>query len=1026
IEHYSTDKIEEPRIQLFAHNKQTYKKVRKLMATAYSIAVVQATGTGKSFLISKLLQDFTGTKRLVMAPSFYVIEQIKEHIRWEADKIEFMTYARSMYLSQSEIAAMRPEMIVLDEYHRCGAEEWGQGVENIMNAYPNAFKFGTTATPVRYLDNGRDMSVELFNGNVAENLNLAQAIVRNILPMPKYVCALYTVAEEVGNMKQKIENSRISLSRKKMLLLEMDAFRIDWERSRGISQVVKKHLKKSMRKFIVFCKDEVHLLEMEPLVKKWFKEIDDSAPVKTYRVYDKDADSNENLEGFKSDTSKEYFQLLFSINMLNEGLHVNDVHGVILLRPTESPNIFYQQIGRCLKVGLNHQPVIFDFVNNFKSIRTKDFLFDLDFERIHFLNQRRDQGLEDRCPKFTVVDEVREITELFGAIKFQLDTWEDRFKDLKEYYASYKTWNFKENDKAHKSLAIWCSKQREKYHKGRLSEDRINKFKQINFPFEFEGTWNLMYDKLAEFKKQFGHCNVSRTNKEYKDLSSWLYLQRTKCLKKTLTVEQQEKLTLLGVEWKFDKMHGNMNDLWETRYNALCAYREKYGSTNVSRASKEYGKLGAWVNLQRQRKKDETLETYRVDKLNSIGFEWDRRKFQEGIWQQRFEELIAFKNKHGHFNVTPKQNSILSKWIKTTRTAYKTQTIDPARKDKLDAMGFEWRVLDDSETVFEKRYAEMVAYKNKNGHLNANKKSPLGGYLQRMRYNFKNNKLPQYQVQKLNEIGFSFEIKESALVKRERHLKALESYYKTHGHCNVAIEHKEYSALYSWLSIQRNHFRQGTLPKNMIEKLELMGIDWKLNQKYLHDWDDTYQKVFDYFKKNGSLIIPKKDKIHERLSGWLANQRQQFNKGRLNEEQIGKLKLMNYNFELHTKNKWEERFNELVEFKRINGHMHVPATDILLFRWCIHVRVAFKKERLSDERIKRFEEIGFRFDPHDDMWQRSYEELKEFLKTETSENLSLKKPKLVSFININRINYKNGILSETRIMLLNMLGITWN
>ncbi len=60
--------------------------------------------------------------------------------------------------------------------------------------------------------------------------------------------------------------------------------------------------------------------------------------------------------------------------MLNEGLHIADVVAVILLRPTESQIVFYQQIVRCLQVDVEHTPIIFDFVNNFKSIRANDFL----------------------------------------------------------------------------------------------------------------------------------------------------------------------------------------------------------------------------------------------------------------------------------------------------------------------------------------------------------------------------------------------------------------------------------------------------------------------------------------------------------------------------------------------------------------------------------------------------------------------------------------------------------------------------
>src|ERR1041384_6937312 len=99
ISHYSKDKIKEPRIQLFAHNKQTYKKVQKMMQQHKSVAVVQATGTGKSYLIAKVLQDFSGQKRLVLAPSHYILEQLKEHIAWEKESILFMTYTRVMTLT---------------------------------------------------------------------------------------------------------------------------------------------------------------------------------------------------------------------------------------------------------------------------------------------------------------------------------------------------------------------------------------------------------------------------------------------------------------------------------------------------------------------------------------------------------------------------------------------------------------------------------------------------------------------------------------------------------------------------------------------------------------------------------------------------------------------------------------------------------------------------------------------------------------------------------------------------------------
>ena len=63
----------------------------------------------------------------------------------------------------------------------------------------------------------------------------------------------------------------------------------------------------------------------------------------------------------------DHLKLLFCIDMLNEGVHVEGIDGVILLRPTISPILYLQQIGRALSTGKgkNVRPVIFDVVNNF-------------------------------------------------------------------------------------------------------------------------------------------------------------------------------------------------------------------------------------------------------------------------------------------------------------------------------------------------------------------------------------------------------------------------------------------------------------------------------------------------------------------------------------------------------------------------------------------------------------------------------------------------------------------------------------
>lgn len=72
---------------------------------------------------------------------------------------------------------------------------------------------GLSATPVRYLDNQRDMSEELFDGCVADTMNPGEAITRDILPAPKYVVSLYTFDKESGLYEKELHNYRDRIRR---------------------------------------------------------------------------------------------------------------------------------------------------------------------------------------------------------------------------------------------------------------------------------------------------------------------------------------------------------------------------------------------------------------------------------------------------------------------------------------------------------------------------------------------------------------------------------------------------------------------------------------------------------------------------------------------------------------------------------------------------------------------------------------------------------------------------------------------
>lgn len=119
-----------------------------------------------------------------LSPSEYIFKTQPENLAATGAEIPgnitFITYAKLMLMDGNGLAGIRPGYIILDEFHRCGAAEWGKGVQNLLNMYPDVPVLGLSATNIRYLDNQRDMADELFGGNVASEMTLGEAIVRGI------------------------------------------------------------------------------------------------------------------------------------------------------------------------------------------------------------------------------------------------------------------------------------------------------------------------------------------------------------------------------------------------------------------------------------------------------------------------------------------------------------------------------------------------------------------------------------------------------------------------------------------------------------------------------------------------------------------------------------------------------------------------------------------------------------------------------------------------------------------------------
>ncbi|MDB2639996.1 Helicase associated domain protein, partial [Akkermansiaceae bacterium] len=820
--------------------------------------------------------------------------------------------------------------------------------DRILKNCPEAKVLGTTATPIRYLDGERDMSDELFDEE-AVNLPLAEAIQRNILPSPEYVASLYTLNEEADNLLENLSKSALSDEEKKTIKAELEQAKIDWEKTSGVPQILKKYLSENLNnKFIVFCKNKEHLDELEDEVRKWIRKTKLFEDRETYRVYSGYKKSDANLEAFLEAKDKHTAHILLSIDMLNEGIHAPDVGAVLLFRPTESPRIFYQQIGRCLQVGTNSKPIIFDFVNNFQSIRAGDFLNDLQEAGETERELREEFGLStDYLPEIHVHDESRAILETFQEIDERLGSWEISFQKLLAYKEEHGDclvpYAWKEDPK----LGRWVVSQRQGKKRGRIkdNDDRFKRLEKIGFIWDADAqSWESQYEKLLIYQKEHEDCLVPSDWKEDPKLGRWVVSQRHEKLNGLLEEDKLKRLEKLGFDWD------PKGTVWNERYKELQSYRDINQNCLVPRNSKEHPTLARWVSKQRSAKSEGRLSSDRIKKLEDIGFNWSN-------WDNLYQRLVAYQKKNGDCLVPHDwDDKVLATWIISQRQFKARGKLDSNRIEQLEDIDFTW---DARQAKWEANFKKLTDYKEEHGDCLVPRNwhdKKLATWVGTQR-GFKNrDKLDDEKFRLLDNLGFVWDASRelSRLSSFELNYQKLVDYKKENKDCLVRSSYKD-QTLARWVSIQRGRKQSGKLKSDEIEKLNDLGFVWDPTRE---DWEVQFQKLVDYKEEHGDCLVPR-NWHDKKLATWVGTQRAFKNKGKLEDGKIKRLDQLGFIWK--TRLDWDTSFQKLLDFKKDNGHCLVPKNwkDPHLKNWVINQRQRKKRKVLAMDRVKKLEAVGF-------------------------------------------------------------------
>lgn len=706
--------------ELFPHNRKAYEAAIGLMKETGKAAVIHPTGTGKSFIAFKLVMEYPGAKIVWLSPSEYIfqtqLENLKRTLTGTEEerelliaeltaRIQFLTYSKLM-VKEDEMDEMQPDFIILDEFHRCGAVEWGKSVKKLLQIHKTAKVLGLSATNIRYLDNQRDMAEEIFEGYIASCLTLGEAIAREILPAPDYVISMYAYQEELKRLEKRIDGEKNPVLKQENEKL-LEQLKRSLEHAAGLDLVFQRHMHKKDGKYIVFCSGKEHMEEMISHTGEWFGLVDKSPHV--YKVFYDNTVTSQTFADFKADDSS-HLKLLFCIDMLNEGVHVEQIDGVILLRPTVSPILYLQQIGRALSTGKQKKPIIFDIVNNFESLTTIDSL-QLEFEQEFSLISCTEGERKKYTDVFRVMDELRDCRGIFSRLNQNLSaSWEVYFQAAKRFFEKEEHLNVPNDYVTEEGLhlGMWMLAQRRVYAGkiyGKLSQEQIVRLESIGMRWENRNDQKFWqgYAALEAYCRNYGNADVSNNYVAEEGagkgfaLGKWVSNTRTAYKAGRLTEERKNALDAIGMIWDVREYR------WDKNYEGVKAYFLEYGNTDIPHdyLSKDGLAIGTWIRNQREiysglKKNAVPLTEKQIRKLEELNIRWLNK--YEDKWQMWYGLAEIYYRQHGDLKMRTTyciNGLALGKWIQDLRNARKepqtsNRKLTEERIRQMDAIGMNW------------------------------------------------------------------------------------------------------------------------------------------------------------------------------------------------------------------------------------------------------------------------------------------------------------------------------------------------
>ena len=404
------------------------------------------------------------------------------------------------------------------------------------------------------------------------------------------------------------------------------------------------------------------------------------------------------------------------------------------------------------------------------------------------------------------------------------------------------------------------------------------------------------------------------------------------------------------------------------------------------------------------------------ERVSSSSLSASRRRRRS--WEESYELLLSYKEEHGHTNV-PQSDKPLGTWVNSQRNEHtkylrliehdskneksklpKT-SMTSRRKELLDDVGFVWDAVGNTWMT---RYKELCEFRREHGHCVVPRSSGrLGAWVEKMRIEYKKYNmllteegskhiklktiLTQDRVHRLDEIDFVWNVREKQF---EQNLGELRIFAAMNGHIDPRFMNGKLALWVRRMEREYRHYLQATSEE---EKSTVMSAQRVMALESVGFSD----RMFDE-PRSRSMIKPRAT--------------------------------------------WEERYEELKEYKQVNGDCVVPKNYGPLGSWVRSQRHLRKEQgtgasfegggQLSQDRVNRLNNLGFVWDVHQYQWNQTYHELLAYRKKHGDCNVPMSYGGLGLWVFNQRAYYKSycqgqsSHMTESRLQMLEDIGFAFD